>query len=109
MAQIRQELSVGEVSGRCRRGVGEVSQKHPQVSQIDQMNKIQGFGAIPDTLATPLRHPSDTLPTPPLFRLLAYSNNTNRRFLLKSRHFPTGFFSADEIKINSVYRCRRLN
>jgi len=64
MAQIRQpmwcRIGVGEVSGRCRGGVGKVS-------QIDQIDQDLGFGVIADTLPTPFRHPSDTLPTPPCF------------------------------------------
>ena len=91
------------MSGTCREGVGRVSQKHPQVSQIDQMNKIQGFGAIPDTLATPLRHPSDTFPTPPCFDYLLTLTTLIGDYFKKPT-LPAGFFSADEIKIYSVYR-----
>jgi len=78
MAQIRQDLGVGEVSAGCRQGVG----KDPQVSQIDQIDQDSGFWSncrhLADTLPTPCRHPADT----PLFRLFAYSNNDNRRIYL---------------------------
>ena len=84
------------MSETCRGGVGEVSQKHPQVSQIDQMNKIQGFGAIPDTLATPLRHHPDTIPTPKFWR---YSP-TAITIISKYPIFPDTFlfFSAAKTK-----------